>query len=88
MWLHMVLGGLEDEMMNLVDDLTDPADGDKPETGEPLFLRAYVNQDDYETLEPYWSKLLPMPTYRAAVAVAALALQASDIPTYIVGVDD
>ena len=88
MWLHMILGGLEDEMMNLVDDLTDPADGDKPETGEPLFLRSYISQSDYETLEPYWSKLLPMSTYRAAVAVAALILQAHDIPTYIVGVDD
>lgn len=85
---HMVIGGLEDEFMNLLDDLTDPADGDKPETGEPLQLRSYLHQDDYETMEPYWSKLLPLSTYRVAVAQAAMILQASDIPTYIVGVED
>lgn len=85
---HMILGGLEDEFVNLLDDLTDPADGDKPETGEPLQLRSYLHQDDYETLEPYWSKLLPLPTYRMAVAQAALILQSSDIPVYIVGVGD
>ena len=85
---HMILGGLEDEFMNLLDDLTDPADGDKPETGEPLQLRSYLRQDDYETMEPYWSQLLPLSTYRVAVAQAAMILQASDIPTYIVGVED
>lgn len=85
---HMILGGLEDEFMNLLDHLTDPADGDKPETGEPLQLRSYLRQDDYETMEPYWSKLLPLSTYRVAVAQAALILQSSDIPTYIVGVED
>nr|DAN26238.1 MAG TPA: protein of unknown function (DUF4447) [Caudoviricetes sp.] len=85
---HMVIGGLEDEFMNLLDDLTDPVDGDKPETGEPLQLRSYLRQDDYETMEPYWSQLLPLSTYRVAVAQAAMILQSSDIPTYIVGVDD
>ena len=85
---HMILGGLEDEFMNLLDHLTDPADGDKPETGEPLQLRSYLRQDDYETMEPYWSQLLPLSAYRVAVAQAALILQASDIPTYIVGVED
>lgn len=85
---HMILGGLEDEFMNLLDHLTDPADGEKPETGEPLQLRSYLRQDDYETMEPYWSKLLPLSTYRMAVAQAALILQSSDIPTYIVGVED
>lgn len=85
---HMILGGIEDEFMNLLDYLTDPADGDKPETGEPLQLRSYLRQDDYETMEPYWSQLLPLPTYRMAVAQAALILQSSDIPTYIVGVED
>lgn len=85
---HMILGGLEDEFMNLLDHLTDPADGDKPETGEPLQLRSYLRQDDYETMEPYWSRLLPLSTYRVAVAQAALILQSSDIPTYIVGVED
>lgn len=85
---HMILGGLEDEFVNLLNDLTDPADGDKPETGEPLQLRSYLHQDDYETMEPYWSKLLPLSTYRMAVAQAALTLQSSDIPVYIVGVED
>ena len=85
---HMILGGLEDEFMNLLDDLTDPADGEKPETGEPLQLRSYLRQDDYETMEPYWSQLLPLSTYRVAVAQAALILQSSDIPVYIVGVED
>ena len=85
---HMILGGLEDEFMNLLDDLTDPADGDKPETGEPLQLRSYLRQDDYETMEPYWSLLLPLSTYRVAVAQAAMILQSSDIPVYIVGVED
>nr|DAE78635.1 MAG TPA: hypothetical protein [Caudoviricetes sp.] len=84
----MAIGGLEDDFLNLIDDLTDPADGDKPETGDPLQLRSYLRQDDYETLEPYWSKLLPLSTYRMAVAQAALILQASNIPTYIVGIDD
>ena len=84
----MILGGLEDEFMNLLDHLTDPADGDKPETGEPLQLRSYLRQDDYETMEPYWSQLLPLSTYRMAVAQAALILQSSDIPVYIVGVED
>ena len=85
---HMILGGLEDEFMNLLDHLTDPADGEKPETGEPLQLRSYLRQDDYETMEPYWSQLLPLSTSRVAVAQAALILQSSDIPTYIVGVED
>ena len=85
---HMVIGGLEDEFLNLIDDLTEPMEGDKPETGEPLQLRSYLRQDDYETMEPYWSKLLPLSTYRMAVAQAALILQSSDIPTYIVGVED
>lgn len=85
---HMAIGGLEDEFVNLIDDLTEPMDGEKPETGEPLQLRSYLYQDDYETMEPYWSKLLPLPTYRMAVAQAALILQSSDIPTYIVGVED
>ena len=84
----MAIGGLEDDFINLIDDLTDPADGEKPETGEPLQLRSYLRQDDYETFEPYWSQLLPLSTYRMAVAQAALILQASDIPTYIVGVED
>ena len=43
---HMAIGGLEDDFLNLVDDLTDPADGEKPETGEPLQLRSYLRQDD------------------------------------------
>lgn len=85
---HMVIGGLEEEFLNLIDDLTDPADGDKPETGEPLQLRSYLYQDDYEAMEPYWSKLLPLSTYRMAVAQAALILQSSDIPVCIVGVED
>ena len=85
---HMVIGGLEDEFLNLIDDLTDPMEGDKPETGEPLQLRSYLRQDDYETMEPYWSQLLPLSTYRMAVAQAALILQSSDIPVYIVGVED
>ena len=85
---HMVIGGLEDEFLNLIDDLTEPMEGDKPETGEPLQLRSYLHQDDYETMEPYWSKLLPLSTYRMAVAQAALILQSSDIPVYIVGVED
>lgn len=85
---HMVIGGLEDEFLNLIDYLTEPMDGDKPETGEPLQLRSYLRQDDYETMEPYWSQLLPLSTYRMAVAQAALILQSSDIPTYIVGVED
>lgn len=85
---HMVIGGLEDEFLNLINDLTEPMDGEKPETGEPLQLRSYLRQDDYETMEPYWSQLLPLSTYRMAVAQAALILQASDIPTYIVGMED
>lgn len=85
---HMVIGGLEDEFLNLIDDLTEPMDGEKPEKGEPLQLRSYLYQDDYESLEPYWSKLLPLSTYRMAVAQAALILQSSDIPVYIVGVED
>lgn len=85
---HMVIGGLEDEFLNLIDDLTEPMEGEKPETGEPLQLRSYLRQDDYETMEPYWSQLLPLSTYRMAVAQAALILQSSDIPTYIEGVED
>ena len=85
---HMVIRGLEDDFLNLIDDLTDSADGDKSETGEPLQLRSYLHQDDYETMEPYWSKLLPLSTYRMAVAQAALIFESSDIPTCIVGVDD
>lgn len=86
--VHMILSGLEDEFLNLIDDLTEPADGDKPETGEPLQLRSYLHQGDYEAMEPYWSKLLPLSTYRVAVAQASLILQSSDIPTYIVGMED
>lgn len=85
---HMVIGGLEDDFINLIDRLTAPMYSDKPETGEPLQLRSYLRQDDYETMEPYWSQLLPLSTYRVAVAQAALILQSSDIPTYIVGVED
>ncbi|WP_299061572.1 DNA-binding transcriptional regulator [uncultured Actinomyces sp.] len=85
---HMVIGGLEDEFLNLIDYLTEPMDGEKPEKGEPLQLRSYLHQGDYEAMEPYWSKLLPLPTYRMAVAQASLILQASDIPVCIVGVED
>lgn len=85
---HTAIGGLEDDFLNLIDDLTEPMDGDKPETGEPLQLRSYLHQGDYEAMEPYWSKLLPLPTYRMAVAQASLILQASDIPVCIVGVED
>lgn len=85
---HMAIGGLEDDFINLIDDLTAPMYSDKPETGEPLQLRSYLRQDDYETMEPYWSQLLPLSTYRMAVAQAALIFESSDIPTYIVGVED
>lgn len=88
MSIHMLLGGLEDEMLLLIDQLMEPMDGDKPETGEPLYLRCYEHQSDYETMEPYWSKLLPIQTHRVAVAIAANMLNDDNIPTDVVGIED
>lgn len=88
MSIHMLLGGLEDEMLLLIDQLMEPMDGDKPKTGEPLYLRCYEHQSDYETLEPYWSKLLPIQTHRVAVAIAANMLNDDNIPTWVVGIED
>lgn len=79
MSIHMLLGGLENKMLLLIDQLMEPMDGDKPETGEPLYLRCYEHQSDYETMEPYWGKLLPIQTHRVAVAIAANLLNDDNI---------
>ena len=83
-----LLGKLEGEYLNLVDELMCTADDKSRITSEPLLLCSYFNQRDYELNEPYWSRILPISTYRVAVAHSPAILNSENIATCIVGVSE
>lgn len=86
--IDQLLGQLESEFLNLVDALTCCTDDSGRIVGEPLLLRSYINQREYEVNEPYWSSILPISTYRVAVAHSAMILNSRNIAARIVGVSE
>ena len=86
--IDQLLGQLESEFLNLVDELTCCTDDSGRIVGEPLLLRSYINQREYEVNEPYWSSILPISTYRVAVAHSAMILNRRNIAARIVGVSE
>lgn len=82
--IHMLLGNLEDECLNCVDELTASAD-DKIEDVRviPTALFSYVDQAAYER-GCEWADRLPLSTYQACVGRAFALLADQDIPVEII----
>ena len=82
--IHMLLGLIEDEALNCVDDLTAPADGENEGVrARPAALFSYVDQAAYEQ-GCEWAARLPLSTYQACVGRAFALLADQDIPAEII----
>ena len=82
--VHMLLGSIEDEALNCVDDLTAPADDESEDVrARPTALFSYVDQAAYEQ-GCEWAALLPLSTYQACVGRAFALLADQDIPVEII----
>lgn len=82
--IHMMLGAVEDEALNCVDDLTAPADDEIEDVRViPTALIAYVDQASYEQ-DCEWAGRLPLSTYQACVGRAFALLSDQDIPVEII----
>lgn len=82
--VHMILGNLEDESLECLDELLAPIE-DQNETVRslPTALIAYSTQADYEQ-HTRWAQRLPLAAYRACVGRAFQLLSDDDIPVEIV----
>ena len=82
--VHMILGNLEDESLECLDELLAPIE-DQHETVRslPTALIAYSTQADYEQ-HTRWAQRLPLAAYRACVGRAFQLLSDDDIPVEIV----
>lgn len=82
--VHMILGNLEDESLECLDELLAPIE-DQNETVRslPTALIAYSTQADYEQ-HTRWAQRLPLTAYRACVGRAFQLLSDDDIPVEIV----
>lgn len=82
--IHMLLGNLEDECLNCVDELTAPADDEIEDVRViPTALFSYVDQAAYER-GCEWADRLPLSTYQACVGRAFALLADQDIPVEII----
>lgn len=82
--VHMLLGSIEDEALNCVDELTAPADDEVVDVRAcPIALFSYVDQTAYEQ-GCEWAALLPLSTYQACVGRAFAILADQDIPVEII----
>lgn len=82
--VHMLLGSLEDESLNCVDELTAPADDETEDVcAVPTALFSYVDQAAYEQ-GCEWADRLPLSTYQACVGRAFVLLADQDIPVEII----
>lgn len=82
--IHMLLGNLEDEALNCVDELTAPADDEIEDVrAVPTALFSYVDQASYEQ-GCEWAARLPLSTYQACVGRAFALLADQDIPVEII----
>ena len=82
--IHMLLGSIEDEALNCVDDLTAPADDENEDARAcPTALFSYVDQAAYER-GCEWADRLPLSTYQACVGRAFALLADQDILAEII----
>lgn len=82
--VHMILGNLEDEALECLDELLAPIeDQDETVRSLPTALIAYSTQADYEQ-HTRWAQRLPLSAYRACVGRAFQLLSDDDIPVEIV----
>ena len=82
--IHMLLGDLEDNALDCVDELTAPADGEIEDVrGLPTALISYIDQAAYE-LGSEWADRLPLSAYQACVGRAFAFLADQDIPVEII----
>lgn len=82
--VHMILGNLEDEALECLDELLAPIeDQDETVRSLPTALIAYSTQADYEQ-HTRWAQRLPLVVYRACVGRAFQLLSDDDIPVEIV----
>lgn len=82
--IHMLLGSIEDEALNCVDELTAPADNEIEDVRAcPTVLFSYVDQAAYER-GCEWADRLPLSTYQACVGRAFALLADQDIPVEII----
>ena len=82
--VHMILGNLEDESLECLDELLAPVeDQDETVRSLPTALIAYSTQADYEQ-HTRWAQRLPLAAYRACVGRAFQLLSDDDIPVEIV----
>ena len=82
--VHMILGNLEDEALECLDELLAPIeDQDEAVRSLPTALIAYSTQADYEQ-HTRWAQRLPLSAYRACVGRAFQLLSDDDIPVEIV----
>lgn len=82
--VHMILGNLEDESLECLDELLAPIeDQDETVRSLPTALIAYSTQADYEQ-HTRWAQRLPLSAYRACVGRAFQLLSDDDIPVEIV----
>lgn len=82
--VHMILGNLEDEALECLDELLAPIeDQDETVRSLPTALIAYSTQADYEQ-HTRWAQRLPLSVYRACVGRAFQLLSDDDIPVEIV----
>lgn len=82
--VHMILGNLEDEALECLDELLAPIeDQDETVRSLPTALIAYSTQADYEQ-HTRWAQRLPLAVYRACVGRAFQLISDDDIPVEIV----
>ena len=82
--IHMLLGLIEDEALNCVDDLAARADGENEDVRAcQAALFSYVDQAAYEQ-GCEWATRLPLSTYQACVGRAFALLADQDIPVEII----
>lgn len=82
--IHMLLGSIEDEALNCVDNLTAPSDDENEDMrAVQAALFSYVDQAAYER-GCEWADRLPLSTYQACVGRAFALLADQDIPVEII----
>lgn len=82
--IHMMLGTIEDEALNCVDELTAPADDENEDVrAVPTALFSYADQAAYER-GCEWAARLPLSTYQACVGRAFALLADQDIPVEVI----
>lgn len=82
--IHMLLGAIEDDALDCVDELTSPADDENEDVlAIPTALFSYVDRVAYER-GCEWAGRLPLSTYQACVGRAFALLADQSIPVEII----